>query len=117
MGDDLTYAWRGVVTNEEMVSLVERKQPRLICIGALAPGGLAHTRYLCKRLRARCPEAKILVGRWGHTGNLENARASLMAAGADRVAGSLTEARDQASGLMQLETGDDNSRARAAGSL
>ena len=23
MGDDLTYAWRGVVTNEEMVSLVE----------------------------------------------------------------------------------------------
>ncbi|MGH7854702.1 MAG: B12-binding domain-containing protein, partial [Candidatus Binatia bacterium] len=94
----------------EMLSLVEQKQPRLICIGAIAPGGLAHARYLCKRIRARCPEVKILVGRWGFGRSLENARATLTSAGADRIASTLMEARDQLSGLMQLEPADDHSR-------
>ncbi|HKY08547.1 MAG TPA: AI-2E family transporter, partial [Candidatus Binatia bacterium] len=97
----------------EMVALVEKKQPRLVCIGTLAPGGVAHTQYLCKRLRARCADVKILVGRWGYVGNFEHARTTLMAAGADRIAGSLMEARDQASGLMQLEASDDRARAGA----
>jgi hypothetical protein len=96
----------------EMVSMVEQKQPKLVCIGAIAPGGLSHTRYLCKRIRARCPDAKILVGRWGYGENLDSARATLTAAGADRIASTLMEARDQASGLMQLEASDD----RPAGS-
>jgi hypothetical protein len=87
----------------EMVSLVEQKQPRLVCIGAVAPGGLAHARYLCKRIRARCPEVKIVVGRWGFSGNLENARSTLTFAGADRMASTLVEARDLISQLVQLE--------------
>ena len=37
----------------------------MICIAAVPPGGLAQTRYLCKRLRARFPNLKIAVGRWG----------------------------------------------------
>ena len=93
----------------EMVSLVEQKQPRLVCIGTIAPGGLAHARYLCKRLRARCPEVKILVGRWGFTGSRENTQASLTKAGADRIANTLVEARDQLSQLMQLDLVDDHS--------
>jgi predicted PurR-regulated permease PerM len=92
----------------EMVSLVEQKQPRLICIGAIAPGGLAHARYLCKRIRARCPEVKILVGRWGFGGSLENARATLTSAGADRIAGTLVEARHQLLQLGQLEPSEDH---------
>jgi len=88
----------------EMVSLVQQKQPRLICIGTVAPGGLAHARYLCKRIRARCPEVKILVGRWGFSGNLENARATLTSAGADRIASTLLEARDHLTQLIQLRT-------------
>jgi predicted PurR-regulated permease PerM len=87
----------------EMVSLIEQKQPRLICIGAIAPGGVAHARYLCKRIRARYPEVEILVGRWGVSGNLENARATLTSAGADRIASTLVDARDQISQLVQLE--------------
>lgn len=83
----------------EMVSLIGQKQPRLVCIGAIAPGGLARARYLCKRLRAHFPEMKILVGRWGAPENFQDARASLAAAGADRVSASLLEARDQ---LVQL---------------
>lgn len=87
----------------EMVALVEQRGTKLVCIGAIAPGGLAHARYLCKRIRARCPQAKILVGRWGDAANLETARATLTGAGADRVASTLADARDQLSQLSQLE--------------
>jgi hypothetical protein len=98
----------------EMVAMVEEKKPQLVCIGAIAPGGLTHARYLCKRLRTRCPEVKILVGRWCSDGNLDRARATLTSAGADRIAGTLTEARDQVSGLMQLEPPDDQPPAGSA---
>ena len=40
----------------ELLELVAEKKPALVCIAATPPGGLAHTRYLCKRLRARFPE-------------------------------------------------------------
>ena len=91
----------------EMVSLVEERQPRLVCIGAVAPGGLAHTRHLCKRIRARFPEVKILVGRWGPYGDLEQSRAALGSTGADRIAGTLLDARDQLLPLISLEPSED----------
>jgi hypothetical protein len=87
----------------EMVSLVGQRQPRVVCIGALAPGGLARARYLCKRIRGRFPEVKILVGRWGFSARLDNARESLAPAGADRIAGTLLEARDQLLQLVHLQ--------------
>jgi len=59
----------------------------------LPPGGLAHTRYLCKRLRARLPQARIVVGRWGLKGNTEENREQLQAAGADQVETTLLETR------------------------
>jgi predicted PurR-regulated permease PerM len=92
----------------EMVSLVEQKQPRLVCIGAIAPGGLAHARYLCKRIRARLPQVRILVGRWGFDANLENSRATLTSAGADRIAATLVEARHQLLQLIHLEPSENH---------
>ena len=35
----------------EVVSRVQKERPAVVCIGALPPGGLAQTRYLCMRLR------------------------------------------------------------------
>jgi predicted PurR-regulated permease PerM len=78
----------------EVIALVGDKTPPIVCIGALPPGGLAHTRYLCKRLRARLPEAKILVGRWGLVSDLERNQEQLREAGADRVETTLLETRD-----------------------
>jgi hypothetical protein len=82
------------VLSAELVSLAGEKEPALVCIGALPPGGLAHTRYLCKRLRARLPGARIVVGRWGLKGNVEQNEAQLREAGADQVETTLTETRD-----------------------
>ena len=49
----------------ELVAQVEDRKVGLICIGSLVPGGWAHTRYLCKRLRSQFPNLRILIGRWG----------------------------------------------------
>jgi predicted PurR-regulated permease PerM len=99
----------------EMVALVEEKKAPLVCLGAIAPGGVAKARYLSKRMRALSPDVKILVGRWGSADNYENARASLTAAGADRVAGSFLEARDQLVQLSHLEPAAPPVTRRAAG--
>ena len=79
----------------EIVELADEKKPGLLLIAALTPGGLDQTRHLCKRLRARFPGIKILVGRWGDNGQSEGDRATLLAAGADAVGANLSESRDQ----------------------
>jgi predicted PurR-regulated permease PerM len=86
----------------ELVAQVAQQTPALVCIGALPPGGLAHTRYLCKKLRARFPKVKIVVGRWGLTGNLEANREQLQDAGADMTATTILETRTQMTSLLSI---------------
>jgi predicted PurR-regulated permease PerM len=78
----------------ELVALAGEKKAAVVCIGALPPGGLAHARYLCKRLRVRLPAAKIVVGRWGLRGNVQQNQEQLREAGADQVETTLLETRD-----------------------
>jgi predicted PurR-regulated permease PerM len=86
----------------EVVAMAVEKKPGLVCIGALSPGGMAQSRHLCKRLRAVWPKSKIVVGRWGSKDDIDEIRKSLLSEGADRVANSLLEARDQIMNLRQL---------------
>ena len=79
----------------ELVAHVTEEGSALICIGSLPPGGLAHTRYLCKRLRARHPQLKIIVGRWGLKDDLDANREQLQEVGADLMATTLLETRKQ----------------------
>jgi predicted PurR-regulated permease PerM len=90
-----------VLTSEAM-ALVEKGEAAVVLIAAVPPGGLAQIRYLCKRLRAHFPELKILVGRWGFKDNLERTRERLQAAGADHVATTLIESRNQLLPLVQV---------------
>jgi predicted PurR-regulated permease PerM len=69
----------------EVVAWVDLHRPALLCIGAVAPGGLSQARHLCKRLRSQCPELKIVVGRWGLHDEKNADRQQLLAAGADHV--------------------------------
>jgi predicted PurR-regulated permease PerM len=82
----------------DLVTLLEREAPDILCIASLPPGGLAQTKYLCLRARARSSGLKILVARWGLQGEeLDKNRAALAAAGVDRVGARLAET------LQQLE--------------
>jgi hypothetical protein len=84
------------------VALVGTVRPQIICVSALPPGGLAQTRYLCKRLRARYPDVKIVIGRWGAPGAPDENWNALLSAGADHVSGSLLETRDHLPRLAAL---------------
>lgn len=88
----------------DLVTQVAAQPPALVCIGALPPGGLAHGRYLCKKLRARFPEVKIIVGRWGLTGGIEANREQLHDAGADLTATTMLETRSQLNSLLPILT-------------
>jgi len=79
------------------VKRVARHRPDVICIGSVAPGGMAQTRHLAKKIRAELPETKIIVGRWGlanEFNEIEEQRKLLLDAGADEVTVTLIEARN-----------------------
>jgi predicted PurR-regulated permease PerM len=85
----------------EVVSLAVRTGATLVCVGALPPGGVAQARYLCKRLRVRLPNLKIVVGRWGFKESTEETLAHLRSDGIDHVGTSLLETRDEVMRLVQ----------------
>jgi predicted PurR-regulated permease PerM len=77
----------------ELVRQVAEQKPAIVCIGSLAPGGLAHARYLCKRLRGHFPELKISIARFGSTSNLARLQSRFRSAGANHVETRLREIR------------------------
>jgi predicted PurR-regulated permease PerM len=84
----------------EIAQIVERSGARAVCLAALPPGGLSRTRYLCKRLRARWPDLRILIMRWTGASGDENPE-PLVAAGADSIHTTLLQTRDEISRLAE----------------
>jgi len=83
---------------------VERTRPAAVCLGALPASGLAaRTRYLSKRLRARFPDLRIIVGRWGLREEDETERRRLEVAGASYVGTTLVETREHLQTVYGLE--------------
>jgi predicted PurR-regulated permease PerM len=89
--------------SSEVVRAVQAHGGDVVLIGALAPGGLAPARFLCKRLRASVPGVRIVVGRWCVADDIESDRQSLLAAGADAVGSSLVETRDLALQYLRVK--------------
>ncbi|HKA63373.1 MAG TPA: AI-2E family transporter [Methylomirabilota bacterium] len=87
----------------EIFTLIEEKRPVAVCLGTLPSGSRGRTRYLCKRLRARFPDLRILVGSWGQRDNVALARRQLEGAGADLVSTSLLESRQHLQEVYGLE--------------
>ncbi len=76
----------------EMMEKVQEQRAAVVCISALPPAALSHSRYLCKRLKIKFPDLSIVVGLWT---NKTDSKTSLDRLGSDqrvRVAISLTEA-------------------------
>ncbi|MCY7355798.1 MAG: AI-2E family transporter [Lysobacter sp.] len=105
--DTQRYVWSAASAASmasDVIALIEREAPAILCIASVPPGGLAHTKYLCKRVRARFPQLRIIVGRYSllPEGVAKN-REQLSAAGADHVSTTLAETLVQ---LQQLSTLD-----------
>jgi predicted PurR-regulated permease PerM len=74
----------------EVKSLVADEQPAMVYIGAVLPGSLAHTRYLCKRLHTEFPDLPIVVGLLGPRTGSVRVMDRLKAAGASHVDRTMT---------------------------
>jgi predicted PurR-regulated permease PerM len=99
-------ATAAAMLSSETVEVAAASGCEAVLVVSLPPGGLAPARYLVKRLRARLPGTRLLVGRWavGHAGeDAEAVRALLVRAGADEVAVTLADARDAVLRLAQLD--------------
>jgi predicted PurR-regulated permease PerM len=89
---DIEVIADGTLTSE-VVAGVAVDPPAAICITSIPPGGIAHARYLCKKLRTVAPDVPLLVGRWGQRRIGQADRVRLIEAGANYLATSLVETR------------------------
>jgi hypothetical protein len=55
----------------DMVQAVTEVRPNLVCISALPPFAIEHTRNLYQRLRTKFPDLNIFVCLWHHAGDVE----------------------------------------------
>ena len=67
----------------------------LAVVASLAQDGLAHARYVLKRLRARFPDLPLVAACWSPPDDRDEACAALLGAGASEVATTLSETRDR----------------------
>jgi predicted PurR-regulated permease PerM len=62
--------WETRVTGDEtlaseLIVAIQEFHPAVVVLATLPPGGLSHCRYLVSRMRAKCSEVRVIVGRWG----------------------------------------------------
>jgi hypothetical protein len=76
----------------EMVQQVKEFEPDVVCISALPPLATTHARYLCKRVKAELPQARVMVGLWHAEGDSSEALKRLQGSGVDVVVKTIGEA-------------------------
>lgn len=77
----------------EMLDLVAGRRADLVCVSSVPPTGLAHARYLCKRLCARFGDLPLVVGVWGADLDRQGTLARIGCGTNTAVAATLAEAR------------------------
>ncbi len=79
----------------EALDAVAEHHVDLVCLSVLRPFAVMQARYLAKRMRARFPQVKILVGLWDSKKPAEAARHNLESASPDWIVNTLAEAISQ----------------------
>ncbi len=82
----------------ELIQELETKKPSLVCIGALPPDAESSAAFLCRRIRSRLPNLKIVVCAW-KGGEAEYDTRPFREAGAHAVATTLAEAESMIDNL------------------
>jgi hypothetical protein len=85
----------------ERIAEIEKQKPAAVCVVSLPPGDLTALRHACKRLRARLPELRLIVGRLGAPKATARSDELLRAAGALQVLPTLAELRDALQRLVR----------------
>ena len=105
----------------EMIDMVQAKNAHAVCVSALPPAAVTHSRYLCKRLHQKLPEMKMVVGLWSWGGDLKRAKDRVTCEDSVTVVTTLAQAVDQIEQLthavvvqqQEKQRTDDKTAARA----
>ena len=90
------------------LSLTERD---VVCISAVPPFALASARGACERVRRLAPSAKVIVGLWGYSGDIDRLMARFGSARPDLILTTLASAVEQ---ISLWETGGGAAVAKLA---
>jgi predicted PurR-regulated permease PerM len=85
----------------EMVATVEKTKADLVCVSALPPAAVTHSRYLCKRLHGKLPNIDMVVGLWGLPGDLKRAKERIACVHEVQMASQFRQAIDQVHQMVQ----------------
>jgi len=85
----------------EMVETIGEKAAHVVAVSAMPPAAATHARYLCKRVHARFPEAKMVVGLWTAKGDLARAKDRVACEGSVYVTSTFRDALQETGQLAQ----------------
>ena len=80
-GESLVQSVSFTSTASEVIELLQRRTPDVVCISATPPAAVMHARHLCKLVRGRFPRVPVVVGLWDAQGDLSKRKC---ASAADR---------------------------------
>jgi hypothetical protein len=88
------HHWEAEVTDDavlisELLDYIDERKPAAISVVSIPPDGLSHICYMCKRIRKRFPEIRILVCPWGLPDDDKEGLGRILQSGADNVSNSL----------------------------
>ncbi|HUR45279.1 MAG TPA: GAF domain-containing protein, partial [Candidatus Saccharimonadales bacterium] len=86
----------------ETLDQMEAKHVTIVCISCVPPSGLRHARYLCKRVRSRFRDVKIVMGVWGSPEDVEQIKQRLHPVAIDAVVLRMSEAVEQAAAMTTI---------------
>jgi len=75
----------------ECIQKVEQEKPGVVCVAAVPPFGYVHARYLCRRLRNRFPDLKVVAAILTE-GDVNEIKKRQPPVAADEIGSSLTQA-------------------------
>ena len=114
-GDGIRFVALGArALPAEVEARVAEASPAVVVIAVLPPGGLPQARFLCKRLRGRFAELRVVVCYLGRTRQFDRLLIGLRRAGASYVNTTLAQTRSQVRALVGNDLGATKAAARPA---
>jgi hypothetical protein len=85
----------------EKVALAVQQDANIICISAMPPAAAIHAKYLYKRIAAKIPHARIVVGLWDTISDLNKAQQRIGCGDDVRIVRTLCDAQTEIRRLAQ----------------
>lgn len=102
-------------TAREIVVDLSKRPPSVLCICALPPSALLHTRVLWQQLRIRCPQHRIVVGLWDDKLDRQLVRSRLGDVPAEAIATTVRAASDRLQERARVDAGTEMPEAEPEG--